>query len=618
MRPPDPATESPPLELARSFLPPMRAVLADGGGQGWVELKYDGYRALAAIQGGQAALVSRNGLDFTQRFPAIVRALEGLGAASTIIDGEICVLDPDGVPRFELLQRGDGEDVVFFAFDLLQQDSADLRGLPLEERWDRLARVIGEGSSALRLAERLDGPPEDALSEAERRGFEGIVIKRHGSPYRARHPGAWRKRKAVAAQELAIVGFERTSTGGDAIGSLLLAVAMDDRFRYAGKVGTGFTAADREALFRRLSESVVRRSPVVDPPRLRGAVWVRPELVAEVRFTEWTSEGRLRQPSFKGLRVDKSPADCVREAAAPPEPSPGRAIPKARSDAGVRFTHPDRILFPRDGITKADVAAYYQAMAGPLLRALSGRPVALEHWNEGIDEPGWFHQKISDDDARSWMTLAAIPSQSGRRLERRLLVDDRETLRWLAQRSVLTVHMWSSRTDSLNEPDWAIFDLDPAEGEDIRQAVDVAGALKALLDALGLPSLAKTSGKRGLHVLVPMAPGQRHDEAVRFALTVGRAVEQVLPQVTLERMKDRRGGRLYIDCYQNGYGKTIAAPYSLRASDGAPVSAPLRWDEVNEGLEPGAFNLRTMPGRLDEVGDLFGPILEKGIRLPSL
>ncbi len=611
--------------LIEATSPPMQPTLASALPQDdgwWFELKYDGYRALAAVSNGKAVLRGRSGLEPGDRFVGIRQALERLVVGDAVIDGELCALDPSGTPRFERLQRRRDEEVIYFTFDLLYLDGEDLRERPLEERRDLLTSLLANAPPSLRLAEVVDGSADHAMKIAARRGYEGVVAKRIGSRYVGGRASSWRKRKVYASQELAVVGFTRTSTGTDAIGALLLAVAEGDGFRYAGKVGTGFTADDRAALFAALQADVVATPALLAPTRIRGAVWVRPRLVAQVRFAEWTSEGRLRQPSFQGLREDKKPRDCVRESAA------GGSLPEAmkastsalEASALVTLTHPDRLLYPRDGITKRDVAAYYEALAGPLLKALADRPVALEHWNEGIDQAGWFHQNHGAD-AEAWMTIAETPSPTGRKRIRRLMIDDRAALRWLAQRSALTIHMWSSRLDRLLEPDWAIFDLDPAElpaAEAMAQAVEAARALHLLLDALSLPSLPKTSGKRGLHVLVPMARGHSHRDAVDFALTVGRAVAQVLPFVTMERTKSRRHGRLYLDCLQNGYGKTIVAPYSLRAVDGATVSAPLRWSEVAEGLDPSRFNLRTMPDRVAAVGDLFGPILEQGVRLPSL
>lgn len=605
----------PPEALLAPFLPPMLATLVEGraplpGSPPWCETKYDGFRALAAVSHGRVAIRSRNGLDLGGRFSHLAVALSRLVVGDAVLDGEVAVLDGQGVSRFELLQQGRDREAVYFCFDLLSLDGEDLRSLPLRERRDLLESLLANVEDPLRLGEVFHLGREEALSLARARGWEGVVAKDPASRWTNGRSASWKKYKILGSQELAVVGFTRTSTGGRAIGSLLLAAATDSGFRYAGKVGTGFSARDRSELFEALAREASAAPTVEDPPRVRGATWVPPRLVAEVRFTEWTADGLLRHPSFLGLRPDKSPRDTARE-----EPHREEEPISEEAFSLVRLTHPRRVLYPRDGITKQDVFDYYRRLAGPLLAAFRDRPLAFQHWNEGIDRPGWFHQNIGLEE-EPWMTLVEVPSQSRARNIRRLMVDGPRALGWLAQFSVLTVHMWSSRLGSLEEPDWVIFDLDPADGMD--QAVRVARAVRILLDELGLPSLPKTSGKRGLHVMVPLAPGHTHRQAVDFALWVAGAVEEVLPEVTLERMKDKRDGRLYLDCFQNGFGKTIVAPYSLRAEDGAPVSAPLRWSEVEEGLDPKAFHLRNMGERVEEVGDLFAAFRLEGARLPEV
>lgn len=624
----------PPRTLLEGHLPPMLAQLERATGarlrqQGWFETKYDGFRALAAVSHGRVALLSRNGLDLEPRFPHIAAALGELVVGDAVLDGEVAILDERGVSRFERIQWGRNDEAWFFAFDLLRLDGEDLRPRPLRERRDLLVSLLSNAEPPLALSEVFHVQGREALDLAEARGWEGVVRKDPSSRWVRGRSSAWRKWKIHADQEFVVVGFTRTSTGGDAIGSLLLAVWADGGFEYVGKVGTGFSAKERSGLFHLLMERAVERPPVRSPPRMRGATWVEPELVVQVRFAEWTADGMLRQPALVGFRTDKRPEEVVREVPAEQEPpaadgttegkdamEPRLSKKELRLFDEVRLTHPERILYPRDGITKADVLGYYREVAQPLLAALRDRPLAFQHWNEGIDAPGWFHQNIGNE-AAPWMTLVDAPSQSGRRTIRRLLVDSPLALGWLAQNSVLTVHMWSSRIHHLEEPDWVVFDLDPADGEGVEQAIDVAHAVRVLLDELSLPSLAKTSGKRGLHVLVPLLPGHTHRQAVDFALWVARAVEEVLPQVTLERSKDKRAGRLYLDCFQNGFGKTIVAPYSLRGEDGAPVSAPLRWDEVRAGLDPKAFNLHTMGDRLEEVGDLFAAFRKQAVRLPA-
>ena len=280
----------------------------------------------------------------------------------------------------------------------------------------------------------------------------------------------------------------------------------------------------------------------------------------------------------------------------------------------VVLSHPDKVLYPRDGITKEDIAEYFDAVAAAMLPTLRDRPLSLQHWPQGIDQPSWFRQNLGAE-APSWLTTVATPSSTRGGTVRHVIADRPDTLRWFAQQNALTQHMWSSRTESLEHPDWVVFDLDPAEGHGIEQTIEVAHALHAWLEKHDVPSIPKTSGKRGLHVFVPLRAKQSHEDALAFAVMVGEALVPTLPQTTMERMKARRHGRLYFDCYQNSYGKTVVAPYSPRDVDGAPVSAPLRWSEVTKRLDPSRYTIHTMPKRLAKMGDLFANVREGGIDL---
>jgi bifunctional non-homologous end joining protein LigD len=628
------AARQAPERLLERLFPPMLATLVarpPKDEDAWLyELKYDGFRALSAVSGGRVAIWSRNRLDLAGRFGGVVAALRSLVVGDAVIDGEIVALDRHGAPRFQLLQKGHDEAAVLVAFDLLWLDGEDLRGRPLEQRRDLLESLLAHAPPAIRVAERLPGPAAKALEAARRRGFEGLLAKQRGSRYEPVRSRAWLKLRAINAQEVAIVGFTRTKSQRDEIGALLVAVAEKGGLRFAGKVGTGFSARQRAELKRTLEREAVETPRVAGAPRMRDATWVEPRLVGQVEFTEWTADGKLRHPSFLGLRPDKRPEECVRETPeappaapapraipAPPAieavPQPAPAVPAPR----VTLTHPDRVLYPRDGLTKQDLADYYEAVATPLLRALADRPLALEHWNDGIDKPSWFQQNIGKE-APPWARLVVTPTRTTRRGVRHLVADRPETLRWLAQHSVLTLHMWSSRAGSLESPDWVVFDLDPDPRRGIGQAVEAALVFRNFFERLGLPSVPKTSGKRGLHVLVPLAPGHTHEQAVEFAEWVTTRIAGLMEGVTVERSPAKRRGRLYLDAYQNGYGKTIVAPYSPRALDGAPVSAPLSWDEVTPRLDPARFSIRTMPARIGKVGDLFEPALRGGVKLPPV
>ncbi|HEX8252951.1 MAG TPA: DNA ligase D [Thermoanaerobaculia bacterium] len=632
-----------PKQLLKKLFPPMLATLADAAPRGeadWsYELKYDGFRAVAAIAGGDVAMLSRNELDLAPRFPRIHDVLKKWKTREIVVDGEVVVLDEKGAPRFQLLQQGNGKER-FIIFDVLWLDGEDLRKRSYLERRKVLEKL--KPPAGVFIAQTLDMSGAEALQHASKGGWEGIIAKRNSSTYEPRRSKEWLKIKAQNQQELVIVGWNPSTATEREIGSLHLAVFGDDgELRYAGKVGTGFSAKLRAWFREELGKDEVPKPLVKDAPRVKVAHWVKPRLVAQVSFTEWTTDNRLRHPSFLGLREDKSVKEVVREkptsakalaakaetlAASATDSSPAPRRPKRpplhkNGDATasrVTLTNPDRVLYPRDKITKADVAAYYEAVAEPMLRALADRPLALEHWNQGIDKPSWFHQNIGKE-GPSWLTVIDTPTRTvSRSTVKHLVADSVDALRWLAQMSVLTTHMWSSRGASLEHPDWILFDLDPAKGKGFEQAIEAAGVMRRLLDELQLPSVPKTSGKRGIHVFVPLAPGYTHEEVADFACSIAAAVSAKVPGLTVERSLSKRRGRLYLDCMQNGYGKTVVAPYSLRAIDGAPVSAPLKWSEITKKLDPLKFNLRTMPERLAKVGDLFADIFKNRVKLPKL
>jgi bifunctional non-homologous end joining protein LigD len=596
-----------PRQLLKKVFPPMLATLADAppaDDANWsYELKYDGFRAVVAITGDDIAMLSRNELDLAPRFPRTFQALKKLKAKEIVIDGEVVVLDDKGAPRFQLLQQGGRELMVIF--DVLWLDGQDLRKYTYLERRKLLEKLFARPPAGIAIAEKLNVPGEEAVKRAAREGWEGVIAKRNDSKYESRRSKEWLKVKTLNQQEFIVIGYQPSNATGREIGSLHLAVNEKGTLRYAGKVGTGFSSKLRVWLKDELSKDVIAKTDVKDAPRVKTAVWTKPRLVAQVAFTEWTGDHRLRHPAFLGLRDDKGVKDVVRETPSAPA-------------SRVTLTNPDRLLYPRDRITKQDLANYYEAMAEPMLRALEGRPLALEHWNQGIDKPSWFHQNIGKE-APDWLTIIETPTRTTKSGKaRHLVVDSVDALRWLAQMSVLTVHMWHAHAPTLDQADWVLFDLDPAKGKGIEQAIEAAIVMRKLLENLELPSVPKTSGKRGIHVMVPLAAGYTHEEVGDFALSIAEAVAARVPGITAERSLAKRRGRLYLDAMQNAYGKTVVAPYSPRASDGAPVSAPLKWSEVTKKLDPKKYNIRNMPERLAKVGDLFEAALKGGVKLPKV
>jgi bifunctional non-homologous end joining protein LigD len=666
--------------LLQRVWPPMLARLStpdEAGDTSHVfEVKYDGFRAIAALSGSGLSFKSRNGNDLSGRFPALADALKRLRVGEAVLDGEIVALDAKGRSRFQLLQNQAGGDLRFVAFDLLWLEGHDLRDKPLEARRELLESLFSGVKLPLQLAERLDLPMERSLKEAQRRGWEGLIAKRKGSPYVGSRSGHWLKLKVIAGQEVVILGFLpiKNERSAKEIGALLVGVNGPDGYHDVGKVGTGFDTQMRHQLREMLERIRVDEPVAVDAKRRPGAVWVKPRYVAQIHFTEWTADGRLRHPTFQGLRTDKKPEEVVRERpsltargkARKEEPEmaqerpatttssrtrrekpaaaakrPKRAVAKRQpaKAAGARraptalaartarvtereelpaetgrakLTSEDRVLYPKDGYTKRDVFEYYREVAPLLVPVLADRPISVQQWPAGIQAPGFFKHDLSG--RPDW-----LPTLRVKHLDRTIdhvNVKDPDSLLWLANQSALTLHMWASRAPRLEEANWALFDLDPGKGT-WADLIAVAMLMRKTLEGLELESFPKTSGKRGLHIMVPLGPGHSHEEATQFAHHVANHVAAQLSDIsTTERAINKRGGRLYIDAGQNGRGKTVVAPYSLRAVDGAQFSAPLKWSEVTRRLDPSRFTLKTLRKRLDAVRDLFAPVLKTKQKLP--
>lgn len=580
------------------------------------EIKYDGYRLLAAKAGDDVRLFSRADHDWSDRFGSLVDAIRAIPARDAVIDGEACAVDADGRPSFHALQRWVGGErgratLHFFAFDLLHLDGRDLRALPIEERRRLLAALLTPPPTVgarVALSQTLPVPPGadvgTLLAAIRKADLEGLVAKRRGSPYQSGRSALWVKLKTLRRQEFAVVGYTPLSgTKRSVVGALILGLHDGQRFTYAGKVGSGFDDRTRSRLGKELDEHLRETRTVIPDEPIKDARWVEPTRVVEVSFQEWSPEGKPRFPTFVGMREDKRPEQCVREAVLEVEPAP-ESVP--RSVPSVRLTNPDKVLFPRDGITKSEVVEHYLRVAPVMLPYLRDRPLTLQRWPDGIDDKAWFQQHPPRESAPDFLKVV---ERDGKR---HLVADSVDALRWLGNLAALTVHGWSSHVPTLHLPDWLTLDLDPGDGP-WSDVIEVALALRMLLEQLGLPSVPKTSGKRGLHVFVPVAPGVTYEDTSALANHLAVAIARVLPTIaTTDLPKERRKGRLYVDALQNAEGRTLVAPYTLRALDGAPVSTPLRWSEVTPKLDPLAFGLRTFQARLDAHGDLFAPALERG------
>jgi bifunctional non-homologous end joining protein LigD len=581
-------------------------------GEGWVyEPKWDGYRAIVTVSGGEVTLTSRNGNDLTERFRDVARAARlAIRSADTVLDGEICALDERGRSRFSLLQQGGGT-LVLVVFDLLELDSESLLEVPLTERRERLARIVDPSAGAVLLSPQFDDG-DVLLVAAREQGLEGVVAKRLDSRYQpGRRSTDWRKVKVRGRQEVVIAGYTRGQgrrAGG--FGALVVGVHDAGGLRWAGNVGTGFTDSEIDRLLALLKPLERPDSPFVETPKMprvrrSDVVWVEPRLVAEVEFAEWTREGRLRAPVYLGVREDKPASEVRRERT--PLPT---VLKKGRRE--LRLSNLDKPFWAEEGITKGDLIAYYRDVADVLVPHLRGRPFTMKRYPDGW-QGNHFFQKQAPSHMPSWIERVALPA-STREGEKKIidyaLVDDELALLWMVNMGCIDMHVWSSRADLPERPDWVMFDLDPSEGATFDDVVTVARLVKETLDLLELEGFPKTSGSRGIHILVPIARRHTFAQAREFAAVIAGALARAHPGlVTTEWSRKKRRGVL-VDANQNRPGATNASVYSVRPRAGAFVSTPLRWDEVVPGLDLGAFTMDAVLDRVARDGDLFAGVLQ--------
>jgi bifunctional non-homologous end joining protein LigD len=586
-------------------------------GSGWLfEIKYDGYRLLASREDGRPGLRFRGGGDASASFPEITRVLAALPYDRILIDGEVVVLDDQGRPSFGQLQRRGRltrrSDIdraslelpsVLFAFDLLAFGDRDTRSLPLTER-KRLLRMLVPSIGPIRFADHIEGQGADVLEAAKRMSLEGIVCKRAESVYRRGRSADWIKVRFHRSDDFVIVGYTEPKRGRAGLGALHLAVREGDEYRYAGRVGTGFSDRQLEDLRRRL-EGGRRDSPAVGGklPKGREHVWTNPEIVCEVRFKEWTADGQLRHPVFVRLRDDKTPEECKGPAqrATTVEPVAGEsAAPAAPADRDVRLTNLEKIFWPEEGHTKGDLIAYYRTISPWILPYLRDRPLVMTRFPDGIHGKSFF-QKDAPGFGPEWLRKERVWSEHGGREIDYFICDDEPSLLYVINLGTIPLHVWSSRVGSLQRPDWCILDFDP-KGAPFGNVVKLALAARALCDELDLPAYLKTSGSTGLHVLIPLGRRCTFEDSRMLGELLARVLVTEHGEIaTIARALDARDGKVYVDFLQNGHGKLLVAPFSARPVSGAQVSTPLRWSEATSRLDPSRFTIDTVPSRLKKM-----------------
>ena len=664
------------LGLARTRLDPktVGVMLAEPAEKAftsdeWLfELKMDGYRLLACKAGGEALLITRNGNDYTEVFPEIARAVKALPLESCIVDGEVVVLDDSGKPSFAMLQQRGGlssaVDVkraavelpaAFFVFDALSLEDYDLRALPLLQRKQVLAEVVPK-LGAVRYLDHIEREGDAFLKQVTVLGLEGVIAKKSDSPYRPGRSPQWLKIKAEQTGDFVIVGFTAPRGHRTGMGALQLADYVNGTLVYAGRAGTGFTEAQLGDIRAMLDSSVRDEppcegpvlSPGTDPkpsdeiPETKTTTWVEPLHVCEVRFREWTPDGLLRHPAFLRMRSDKRPHDCERQGwqiapeflpgMTPPNANtavvteaPAEAPPASRVEATpsarpavqktVSFSNLKKVYWPADGYTKGDLIEYYRAIAPWILPYLKNRPVVLTRYPDGIDGKS-FYQKDAPEFAPDWIRTTSIWSNDTQRDIRYFVCDDEESLLYVANLGAIPLHIWASRVGSLEQPDYCVIDLDPKEAP-FSDVIRSAQVLRRICESIGLPSYVKTTGKTGLHVMLPLGRQVTYAQSRTLGELLARLVLRELSDIaTITRHVTKRGDKVYLDYLQNRHGQLIVAPFIVRPLPGATVSMPLLWDEVDQSLDPRTFTIKTAIDRMATLG--VDPVLPVLSQTPNL
>lgn len=606
------------------FIEPCLAKLADEPPRGtnWVhEIKFDGYRIQARKSGSGVELLTRKGLDWTNRFGPLAAAFKKLAARSAVIDGELVVEEANGVSNFAALQaalkEGRLDALRYYAFDLLFRDGKDLRDENLFERKRQLAEVLAglPPDSPIRLSEHFKTNGATLLEHACRMALEGIVSKRIDKPYRPGRGNDWIKTKCVERQEFVVIGFSPSTTARRAIGALAIGSFDGGKLHYRGRVGTGFTEETAQALFQKL-DPLRRASPPLDEvpagERRRGVKWVEPKVVVEVAFSTWTQSGLVRQAVYSGLREDKPAEEVVAERTAKPTPKKARA-PDYGFDERM-LTHPERLLWPDAGVTKLGLAQYYAEIWPWISPHIVDRPLSLKRCPEGVGRSCFFQK-------HAWAGIGA----SIRRIrpagedEELLYISDLDGLIALVQASVLEIHPWGSTINDIQRADRLVFDLDPGPGLAWADVVDAAHEIKDVLHGCGLESFVKTTGGKGLHVVVPIRPAADWEATKAFCQSVSEHMARQKPdRYTASVALRTRNRRIFVDYLRNTRGATAVAAYSTRARAGAPISAPMTWEELSAGIGPAHFTIPNLPARLRHLkGDPWARIHNVRQKLPQ-
>lgn len=618
-----------------NYIKPMLASITDKAfdDDEWLfELKLDGYRAIAELGNGHIKLYSRNGLSFIDKYPSIAHALQQI-KHTVVLDGEIVLLNEDGKANFQQLQHYDinsGYPLVYYVFDMLMYEGEDMKDFPLIERKKLLKELLGNNST-IKYCDHIEARGKDFYKKVVAEKMEGIMAKRMESTYHTNvRTKEWLKIKNIQTHEAVIVGYTSPRGSRQHFGALILGKYDGNTLQYIGHSGTGFNAEALKDLWNLMQPLVTTNSPFEERIKVNAPVtWLKPKLVAELNYTELTSDHIMRHPVFVRLRPDKDPKDTNMKADKKVSSikSKKKASAVAKEDDikptnhnlivgkhTIELTNTNKIFWPKDGYTKGDVIDYYNNMANYILPYLKDRPLSLKRNPNGIDDEG-FYQKDAGGNAPSWVKKADIYSDSANKIIHYLVCNDKASLLYLANLGCIEMNPWNSTTKKIDKPSYFVIDIDPSDKNNFDEVIETALVTKAVLDKAGAKSYCKTSGSTGLHVYVPM--GNRYDYEIvkNFAHIVASLVQEQLSFTSLERNLKKRGHKIYVDFLQNRTGQTLASAYSIRPKPGATVSTPLDWKEVKPGLHPSQFTIKNTLQRLQKKGDLFIDVLGKGIDL---
>ncbi len=624
-------------EKLPAFVLPQLASVADRPPQSldWLhELKLDGYRMQARIQDGDVQLLTRSGLDWTNRMGTLATALKTLPAGTALLDGEVVALDERGISSFAALQaafqKGATHTLYYYVFDLLHLDGYSLRSLPLLDRKEMLARLIGGLDDSIRVSDHVRDAKGAIYDEACRHGAEGVVSKRSDSVYTSGRSASWLKAKCGLRQEFVIGGFT-LQKNGKSLGALLLGYYQDGKLIYAGRTGTGFTQQSQMQIRERLEPIRTTANPflAVGTAERRGAHWVKAQLVAEVAFSTWTADNLVRQAAFKGLREDKPAKDVVRENVLVDTPTPASKMPAQKSGRRTapisyaspsslpRLTHPDKVLDKESGLTKQQLAAYYAEVADHMLPHIADRPLSLVRCPSGTAAKCFF-QKHANQGLPAGLGSVDIADRKGGKPEPYIVLSEARLIPELAQLNVLELHPWGAPASDFEHPDRIIFDLDPDASIDWRTLANAALAVRARLKKLGLESFLKSTGGKGLHIVAPIEPDHDWPAIKTFAHRCVLAMETEEPKLYITKMtKAARSGRIYLDYLRNERGATAVAPYSPRSRSGVPVSVPMAWNELRESAAPRCLAANIADWRKRLKRDLWSGMVKTRQRLTA-